>query len=135
STPRRSGYDKPMVVLINGGTRSAKEHFACQFKKTGRATLVGTRTAGAFLGAGGFPVGKDGLLELAVGGLKLDGKRLEGGGVAPDIEVAPRDTYSAGDTQLARAREVLLAKIAGVKQESAPRSTNRATRTETQEVQ
>jgi carboxyl-terminal processing protease len=108
---RSNGYGKPMVVLINTGTRSAKEFFAYQFKKSRRATLVGTTTAGAFLGANAFAVGSDGLLELAVVGLRVDGKRLEGAGVSPDIEVPAKATYRTDDTQLARGKRVLLDSI------------------------
>jgi carboxyl-terminal processing protease len=103
----RTGYDKPIVALINRGTRSAKESFAYQIKKTGRGPLVGTTTAGAFLGAGGFPMGSDGYLELPVVDLALDGKRLEGVGVSPDIVVEAADTYGTNDAQLQRALELL----------------------------
>jgi carboxyl-terminal processing protease len=108
---RHTGYAKPLVVLINGGTRSAKESFAYELHLSRRATLVGSRTAGAFLGAGSFPIGKEGLLELAVLGLKLDGKRLEGTGIAPDVAVTSAFSYTDRDAQLLRAEQVLLAAI------------------------
>lgn len=113
STPfvRYSGYGKPMVVLINKGTRSAKEFFSYEFKTTHRAKLVGTRTAGAFLGAGAFDVSKDGLLELPVLGLKVDGKLLEDNGVQPDIVVNPQATYSERDAQLLAGEQALLETI------------------------
>jgi carboxyl-terminal processing protease len=110
----KGGYGKPMVVLINKGTRSAKEFFAYQFKKTKRATLVGTTTAGAFLGASSQAIGNDGLLELAVVGLKVDGKRFEGVGVEPDVVVEPSDTYGENDAQLIQAKTILMDKIAAV---------------------
>src|SRR5262249_30129513 len=102
-----TAYGKPLVVLINQGTRSAKEFFAYELKKTHRGQLVGTRTAGAFLGANGIRIGEDGLLELPVTDLKVDGKRLEGVGVEPDVGVQPKDTYGPQDSQLAQAKEVL----------------------------
>lgn len=102
------GYGKPMVVLINGGTRSAKEFLTYQLKVSHRATIVGSRTAGAFLGANIFPVGKDGLVELAVEGLRLDGKLLEGVGVSPDVPVESHASYTDRDPQMARAEQVLL---------------------------
>jgi carboxyl-terminal processing protease len=105
---RRTGYNKPMVVLINGGTRSAKEFLTYQLKAGHRALIVGTPTAGAFLGAGTFEIGKDGLLELAVVGLRVNGKQLEGVGVIPDIEVAPGSPYTERDRQLARAKQALV---------------------------
>ncbi len=39
-------YKKPMVVLINKGTSAGKEIVAYQFRKSNRATLVGTPTKG-----------------------------------------------------------------------------------------
>ena len=105
---RYSGYGKPMVVLINKGTRSAKEFFSYEFKSTHRAKLIGTRTAGAFLGAGAFDVGKEGLLELPVLGLKVDGKLLEDNGVTPDIVVNPSGAYSEKDAQLLAGEQALL---------------------------
>jgi carboxyl-terminal processing protease len=108
---RYTGYDKPMVVLINGGSRSAKEFFTYQLKKTRRATLVGTTTAGAFLGAGKFDIGADGMLELAIVGLRVDGKRLEGAGVTPDIEGPLSHAYTDRDTQMKRGQEILIDEI------------------------
>ena len=110
SAPRTSytAYSKPMVVLINGGSRSAKEFFTYQLKKTKRATIVGTTTAGAFLGAGKVDIGADGMLELAIMGLRVDGKRLEGPGVSPDIEVPAAHAYAEQDAQLLRGEQALV---------------------------
>ena len=108
---RFTGYNKPMVALINGGSRSAKEFFTYQLKKTKRATIVGTTTAGAFLGAGKVDIGPDGMLELAIVGLRVDGKRLEGSGVSPDIEVPIAHAYTDQDTQLLRGEEILVDQI------------------------
>ncbi len=105
---RYSGYGKPMVAVINQGTRSAKEFLSYELKTTRRATLVGTRTAGAFLGAGGFEVGSDGLLELPVVGLKVDGRLLEANGVTPNITVTPKFTYTDRDAQLLAGQQTLL---------------------------
>lgn len=110
----KGGYGKPVVVLINNGTRSAKEFFSYQFKKTKRATLVGTTTAGAFLGASSVAIGNDAVLELAVVGLRVDGKRLENAGVEPDIVVEPADTYGENDAQMAQAKATLLEKLTPV---------------------
>jgi carboxyl-terminal processing protease len=107
STITYTGYGKPMVVLINGGTRSAKEFLTYQFKAAHRATIIGTRTAGAFLGAVFFPIGNNGILELAGEGLLVNGAPLENRGVEPDITVAPDQTYTAHDAQLLRAEQIL----------------------------
>ncbi len=84
-------YDRPMVVLIDGGTRSGKESLAFQFKKSGRAVLVGRTTAGAFTAGQGvftdpaLPY----FLFIPVAEVLLDGQTIEGIGVAPDEQVDP----------------------------------------------
>ncbi len=107
-TVEHTGYSKPVVVLINGGTRSAKEFLAYQLKVSHRATLIGTKTAGAFLGAGFFPIGNLGYLELPVVNLSVDGRRLEGIGVLPDIAVPATDKDGVLDRCLDVAMEAVL---------------------------
>lgn len=107
----RDGYARPVVALINRGTRSAKEYLSYELKKSGRALLVGTNTAGAFLGATGSRIGEDGYLEVPVTGLKVDGIELEGRGVAPDVAVEPQDTYGPADSQFHRGLELLADRI------------------------
>jgi carboxyl-terminal processing protease len=107
-------YDRPLVVLINEGTRSGKEALAFQFQKSGRATLVGTRTEGAFTAGRGFFTEDDAgyLLYLAVGELLLDGHRIEGIGIDPDDVVDwPLTDATGADAQLQRAIEVLEAAL------------------------
>ena len=105
---QHTGYGKPIVALINGGTRSAKEFFAYEMRSSRRATLVGTPTAGAFIGAGFVPIGSSGVLEIAELGLKVDGIRLENNGVRPDVLVEARNIYTDQDAQLNRAKEILV---------------------------
>lgn len=96
----------PMVVLINEGTRSGKEALAYQFKAAGRAPLIGTTTRGAFLAGRAIFTNpaKPYFLFLAAAEPRLDGNRLEGRGVDPDITVAyPLDRSPATDPQLAAA--------------------------------
>ena len=112
STGRRSvqhtGYSKPIVALINEGTRSAKEFLAYQLKVSHRAKIVGTKTAGAFLGAGFVKIGEEGLLELPMVGLKVNGERLEQKGVEADVIVQSLYPYSKRDAQLAQAQQTLI---------------------------
>ena len=101
-------WRKPVAALINGGTRSGKEVLAYGFKEYRLGELVGSRTEGAVLAATAFLVGDEGLLLLAVDDVVVDGRRLEGSGVEPTIEVAFDSRYAAGaDPQLERAVEVL----------------------------
>lgn len=87
-------YSGPLAVLINSKVRSGKEALAYQFKKSDRATLIGTTTAGAFVGGlGGFADEDRGfILYLSVFGMYLDGHKIEGKGIAPHIEVSPNDS-------------------------------------------
>jgi carboxyl-terminal processing protease len=101
-------WKKPLVVLINGGTRSGKEYlaFGVQRHKLGR--LVGERSAGALLAGSAFVLSNDALLEIAVAEVWVDGARLEGVGVSPDIEVPFDIRYANGrDSQLTRALDLL----------------------------
>ncbi len=81
------GYTKPLVVLINDGSRSAREVLSYELRKSGRATLVGRRTAGQVLGTMPFRVSDWATLEIPMMNIKIEGVRLEGVGVEPDITV------------------------------------------------
>jgi len=108
-------YDRqvraPAVVLVNGGSRSGKEAFAYGAKKHHLARLVGERTAGGVLFGTPICLSDGALLWLAVMDAKVDGERLEGVGVEPDVPVPFDLRYAAGvDPQLERALDLLAAK-------------------------
>jgi len=93
-------WHKPVVALIDAGTRSGLEVYAYALKQHG-VPLIGARTAGALLGARGYLLPDDSLLEIAVAGVELDGNVLEGKGVEPDVAVPFDLRYAAGhDPQL-----------------------------------
>lgn len=93
-------WHKPVVAIIDEGTRSGLEVYAYALQQKG-IPLIGTRTAGALLGARGYLLPDDSLLEIAVAGVELDGKVLEGKGVSPDVTVPFDLPYAAGhDPQL-----------------------------------
>jgi carboxyl-terminal processing protease len=102
-------WPKPVALLVDGTTRSGKELIAYGFRRYGYGPVVGERTAGAVTAGGCIPVGDHGLLYLAVGDVLVDGERLEGRGVAPDLEVTRRVPYAAGkDEQLQAALDLLV---------------------------
>ena len=105
-------FEKPVIIIINGGTRSAKEVLVYYFRKTKRGVLVGERTAGFVSGGGLERISGDSLLLYCKWMKIIDGKRLEGIGVGPDIEV-PFDIRFAGgrDTQLERAKNEIVRMI------------------------
>ncbi|NMO16087.1 PDZ domain-containing protein [Pyxidicoccus fallax] len=101
---RATTWRKPVVLLVNGNSRSGKEMVAFAFKKHKRGTLVGQRTAGAVLAGAPIRLSSGDLLYLAVSDVEVDGVRLEGSGVAVDVEVPDALPYAAGkDPQLDKA--------------------------------
>ena len=101
-------WRKPVALLVNGGSRSGKEVFAYGFRKHRIGSVVGSRTAGAVVGGRPFLVEPGMLLYLAVLDVRVDGERLEGRGVTPDVEVPFEVPYAAGaDPQLEAALECL----------------------------
>jgi carboxyl-terminal processing protease len=104
---RISTWRKPVVLLVNGNSRSGKEMVAFALKRQKRATLVGQRTAGAVLAGAPVPLSNGDLLYLAVADVEVEGVRLEGTGVPVDVEVPEALAYAAGkDPQLEKALDV-----------------------------
>ena len=102
-------WRKPVVMLVNNGSRSGKEILAYGFKKYKLGTIIGTKTAGAVVGGSPFLLEDGNLLYLAVIDVLVDGERLEGKGVIPDLEVPFTLEYAQGkDPQLEKSVEVLL---------------------------
>lgn len=93
SVPGRRRPDIPVYVLISRDTGSAAEDFAFLLRQTGRATLVGGRTAGA--GHSNVIVGIGGGYSVSVSvGRTYDPKTnegWEGTGVQPHVRAAADD--------------------------------------------
>ncbi len=101
SSSMRQYFDKPLVVLINKGSRSGKELMAFGIKRSKRGTLIGDTSAGYVLG-GRFRLLDDHCaLYVAAVDVLLDGTRIEGKGVEPDIVVS--DNLGEKDEVLAAA--------------------------------
>ena len=83
-------YGKPLAVVIDRGSRSAKELLSFTLQRERRATLVGERTAGNVLGTAPTRLTDWAYLEIPRVDYVVGGVRLEGNGVAPDVEV-PKD--------------------------------------------
>ena len=82
-------YGKPLAVVIDRGSRSAKELVSFYLQRERRATLVGERTAGNVLGTLPTRLTDWAYLEIPRVDYIVRGVRLEGHGVAPDVEVPP----------------------------------------------
>ncbi len=116
SKPVRQVYTKPLVVLINEGTRSGKEWISLLLKRKKRGILIGEKTAGYFLSGKLFDI-EEGhyLLYLAVDGNGPQGVDLEGKGVFPEISKPFDFKYSQGkDPQLERALQECIIRLKNV---------------------
>ena len=111
-TVHKEAWTKPVCLLVNGEVRSGKELLTFFFKKARRGPVVGSRTAGAFMGGQPFVLHDGSLLYLAVNDVTADGNRLEGVGVPPDVEAPFKLEYANGaDPQKARAVEVIVQSV------------------------
>ncbi len=106
-------YTGPMVLLINGTSRSAAEVFAERMRQLGHVTLVGDTTAGAGVSSNTdprhhLPSGKAIAINYEAV-LRLDGEPIEWNGVPPDIQVpqSDRDVAENRDKQFEFAIEFL----------------------------
>lgn len=99
----------PVVLLIDEGSASAAELLSAALQENGRATLVGAKTSGAVEASILVDLSDGSALSVTV--LRLasgQGRRLEGLGVAPDVEVplAVAELDQGRDPQLQRAIQV-----------------------------
>jgi len=101
------GYQRPLVVIINEGSRSAKEVLSMILKSSHRATLVGSTTAGNVLGTFPAKLNDWAYIEIPMTDVLTDGIRLEGKGVDPDIAVAKEFDADGKDLFLAKALEIM----------------------------
>jgi carboxyl-terminal processing protease len=85
--PQRSSYKGPLVVIVDRLSASTSEVLAAALQETGRATIVGERSAGMVLGADIIKLPTGALFEYARTGFTTSqGTTLEGAGVVPDVE-------------------------------------------------
>lgn len=85
--PQRTSYNGPLVVLIDRLSGSTAEVMAAALQESGRALIVGERSAGEVLGANIITLPTGALFEYARAGFTTSkGTTLEGKGVAADVE-------------------------------------------------
>ncbi len=93
SVPGRRRPDIPLYVLISRDTGSAAEDFAFLLQQTGRATLVGDRTAGAGHTNAILAIGGGYSVSVSNGRTfnPATNQGWEGTGVQPAVKVSPSD--------------------------------------------
>lgn len=109
----RSSWTKPVVLLVNEGSRSGKEILAYGFQQLQIGPVVGSKTAGAVVAGSPFLMQDGSLLYVAVTDVFLDDNfRLEGLGITPDVEVPLPLEYAQGvDPQKDQAATVAAALV------------------------
>ena len=108
------GYEGELVVLIGPGSASSAEILAHVMKHYERATLIGRPTAGVVVASQYHRLRDGGELQIGTYDFEsLDGTRLQGNGVAPDVlvERTLADVRAGRDPDLERAVEWLRAKV------------------------
>ncbi|GHD99664.1 peptidase S41 [Streptomyces alanosinicus] len=96
--------DRPLVVLVDGGTMSAAEMLTGALQDRGRAVVIGSRTFGK--GSIQMPTQLPGgsVAELTVGHYRTpSGHSVDGRGITPDLDVGQAD----GQAAVERAETVL----------------------------
>ena len=109
--------DGPKVLLINEFAGSGGDAFPWNFRRLGIGPLVGKRTWGGLVGIGGYPSLIDGgrLTAPRTAVYGREGRyEVENIGVAPDVDVEldPKAWRAGHDTQLEKAVEVALDRLA-----------------------
>ncbi len=80
----------PLAVLVGDGTKAAAELFACDLRDFGKASLIGTETAGVGLVRKVFPLSNKDAVLLCVGEmLPYRSESFNGAGLVPDVRVEP----------------------------------------------
>ena len=106
-----TAYTKPLVVLTNENSASASEVLAGTLQSLGRATVLGQRTCGCLLGYLGYAdlPGGGKLAYSELGFMLPDGRRIEGEGVMPTMNIVPtRDDLMLNRDRALEAAEVFL---------------------------
>ena len=101
--PQRSAYRGQLVVIVDSTTQSAGEIFAGGLQESGRAVVVGERSAGATLPSIAKPLPTGAILQYAFADfVTYDGRVLEGNGVRPDVSIKldRRSLLAGRDPQL-----------------------------------
>jgi carboxyl-terminal processing protease len=104
--PQMSPYSGPLVILVDGSTQSAGEMFASGMQETGRAIIVGEKSAGNTLPSAIKKLPTGALFQYGFANYETtSGKHLEGLGITPDytVTLSRKNLLIGGDPQLTAA--------------------------------
>ena len=108
-TSWKDAFKGKLIILTNESTLSAAEDFLIPLKYYKRAIIIGSRTNGSDGDVFFHDLDKDIFIGVGCASVRFpDGKRIEGFGISPDIEVYPKltDIRSKTDVVLKRALEM-----------------------------
>jgi carboxyl-terminal processing protease len=114
--PQARPYEGQVVIIVDGETLSAAEVFAAGLQDAGRAVVVGQLSAGETLPSLAKELPTGAILQYAFADFKTPyGRRLEGAGVVPNVEVyLDRGSLLRGrDPQLEAAIETVFVRAPG----------------------
>lgn len=99
-------FTKPIVVLINSGTRAGAELLAFELSKMSRITTLGENSLGRI---GTYSAGIDGLNYIPADNALIDDSRFESTGVTPKQSIPfPFDQGGGNDPQFQASVDILL---------------------------
>jgi C-terminal processing protease CtpA/Prc len=105
-TPSPVQHKGRVFVLTSRRTASACEPTVYALKNAPNVTVIGERTAGAMLSSGAYYLQSGFLLTLPVADYyTVDGVRLEGNGVQPDIAVPATDALDRALTIIGKVQQ------------------------------
>ncbi len=113
--PQQNPFTGKVAILIDGGSASTSEVMAAGMQETGRAMVIGERSAGAALPSIFTRLPTGALFQFAIGDFRTPkGVLIEGRGVTPDVEVklSRRELLRGRDSQLQTALEQIRKQIA-----------------------
>jgi carboxyl-terminal processing protease len=113
--PQKNPYRGQLAVLIDSTTQSAGEIFAGGLEESGRAVVVGERSAGATLPSSAKELPTGAILQYAFADfVTAYGRHIEGHGVTPDVAVklTRRSLLAGHDAQLDAALDAIAARPA-----------------------
>jgi Flp pilus assembly protein TadD len=113
--PRAPYFGGRVFLLVDQYSGSASEPLAHHLRATGRATLIGTRTAGAMLTGLPHAVGDGWVLIVPEADYyAADGTRLEGNGVPPHIQAPSSETLLRAASEIGQTHAAAGAMVAGM---------------------